>query len=219
MVIAIVGAGGKTTLVHQLRDQYLAEGKKVFVTTTTHMLKEADTLIGADEQQCIQALHDTNYCMAGIAAAEGKIAALPEDMYKNICKVADVVLVEADGARHMPLKFPAAWEPVIPANVDKIIVVAGLHGLGKKAGEAVFRYELSPDKLEKDTIIGAKQIQTLIRKGYLEPLGKKYPTVETEVRATWADSQYKRAIAEFLAEKKDLSLLEEEWCDEPHGGR
>lgn len=213
MVIAIVGAGGKTTLVHQLRNQYLTEGKKVFVTTTTHMLKEADTLVNAEVQQCVQALNDTNYCMAGVDAGFGKIAALPEAMYQEICKAADVVLVEADGARHMPLKVPAEWEPVIPSGVDKIIVVAGLHGLGKKACEAVFRYELSPDKIEKDTVIEAEQIQRLIRKGYLEPMKKNYPTAQIQVEATQADNLYKSVIAEFLAENKDLSIIKKEWFD------
>ena len=41
------------------------------------------------------------------------------------------LLVEADGARRLPLKAPAAHEPVIPAWASSVIVVAGLSGLGK----------------------------------------------------------------------------------------
>ena len=37
MIIAVVGSGGKTTLIKKLAEQYRAQGKKVFVTTTTHM--------------------------------------------------------------------------------------------------------------------------------------------------------------------------------------
>ena len=36
-VISIVGAGGKTTLVHKLAREYHRRGKGVLVTTTTHI--------------------------------------------------------------------------------------------------------------------------------------------------------------------------------------
>ena len=39
-VISIVGAGGKTTLVHKLAREYHRGGKGVLVTTTTHMYVE-----------------------------------------------------------------------------------------------------------------------------------------------------------------------------------
>ncbi len=41
------------------------------------------------------------------------------------------LLIEADGSRQRPLKAPAAYEPVIPAWVDTVVVLAGLSGLGK----------------------------------------------------------------------------------------
>ena len=37
MIIAVVGSGGKTTLIKQLASRYRREGKTVLVTTTTHM--------------------------------------------------------------------------------------------------------------------------------------------------------------------------------------
>ena len=36
-VIAIVGAGGKTSRIKNLTKEYVQQGKKVLVTTTTHM--------------------------------------------------------------------------------------------------------------------------------------------------------------------------------------
>ncbi len=47
-VISIVGAGGKTTLVHKLAREYHRRGKGVLVTTTTHMYVEADTDLSCD---------------------------------------------------------------------------------------------------------------------------------------------------------------------------
>ena len=40
MVKAFVGSGGKTTLIKRQARQYRAEGKRVFVTTSTHMFIE-----------------------------------------------------------------------------------------------------------------------------------------------------------------------------------
>ena len=47
MIQAVVGSGGKTTLIHRLA-RIPRQGKKVFVTTTTHMRIEADTLLTDD---------------------------------------------------------------------------------------------------------------------------------------------------------------------------
>ena len=39
-VIAVVGGGGKTSLIYRLSEELLAKGKKVIITTTTHMAYE-----------------------------------------------------------------------------------------------------------------------------------------------------------------------------------
>jgi molybdenum cofactor cytidylyltransferase len=52
-------------------------------------------------------------------------------------------LIEADGARLLPIKAPAEHEPPIPDFVDTVIVVIGLSGLGKPLSEKwVHRPEL-----------------------------------------------------------------------------
>ena len=45
MIIAVAGSGGKTTRVHKLAQYYRSLGKKVFVTTKSHMKKGSDTVI------------------------------------------------------------------------------------------------------------------------------------------------------------------------------
>ena len=84
MIQAVVGSGGKTTLIHRLVEEYRAQGKKVFVTTTTHMRIEADTLLTDDPRSIIQALEETGYVMAGIREGEEKIRALPREVYAGI---------------------------------------------------------------------------------------------------------------------------------------
>lgn len=63
-VISIVGAGGKTTLVHKLAREYHRSGKGVLVTTTTHMYVEADTDLSCDFFALRDKIIKDGYCMA-----------------------------------------------------------------------------------------------------------------------------------------------------------
>ena len=67
MVKAFVGAGGKTTLIRQEAKKYLEQGCKVFVTTSTHMYIEENTLLTDNADQIINELEEKHYVMAGIA--------------------------------------------------------------------------------------------------------------------------------------------------------
>lgn len=187
MIHAIVGAGGKTSLIKMLANQYRKEGKKVFVTTSTHMYIEKDTILSDDADVVLKELEEKNYVMAGVPHGE-KISPLSMETYLKICEAVDEVLIEADGSKHMPIKFPAENEPVIYDNVDKITVVYGRHGLGKKASEAVHRLKLAKEKMEitDDTILTEKIVKEMIRIGYSIPLKEKYPEKEIRIHESGA---------------------------------
>ena len=53
MIISVIGSGGKTTKIKQLKDQYLKEGKSVLMTTSTHMKIEENTLIDPSYDEII----------------------------------------------------------------------------------------------------------------------------------------------------------------------
>ena len=78
MIISVVGSGGKTTLIKKLAEQYKNEGKTVFVTTSTHMFTEKDTLLTDDAAIITGRLKETGYAMAGLPEGE-KIKALSRD--------------------------------------------------------------------------------------------------------------------------------------------
>ena len=191
MVTAVVGAGGKTTYIHEKAGEYRAAGYKVLVTTTTHMYIEKDTLITDNADIITGELKSRSYCMAGNAGPSGKISALSYDTYKRACSTSDIVLVEADGSRQKPLKYPAEWEPVIPDNANKIVVVMGLEAIGKKCRDVVHRYELAEKILgiTGDTVIEQEHIDLLITKGYIEPLKRKHPDIAIEVHLNDHDSR------------------------------
>jgi len=55
-----------------------------------------------------------------------------------------VILIEADGARHHPLKAPAPYEPVIPSSTTLVVPIVGLDALDARLdAEKVFRLEIA----------------------------------------------------------------------------
>lgn len=202
MIISVVGSGGKTTLIKQLSSRYRSEGKTVLVTTTTHMFIEEDTLLTDDTEKIIGVLQETGYAMAGIP--EGiKIKALSRETFDTVCAWADVVLVEADGSKHLPLKYPNASEPVIPENTDQILVVCGLNAIGQKAKDVCHRLELVKACLgiEEDTVISAEHVQKLVTEGYLKPLRQKYPDKTILLVPRQDGSPYQKAVASRLQQE------------------
>ncbi len=217
MIKAIVGSGGKTTLLKQMAEGYRSAGKKVFVTTTTHMFIEDDTLLTDDPEDIICVLNRDGYVMAGIKEGE-KIKSLSEETYFAVCACADVVLVEADGSKRLPLKYPNSTEPVIPKNADEIIVVCGLNALGQKAKDVCHRLELVKDCLgiTDDTIIEPHHIQKLVTEGYLNPLRETYPNKKITLVPRHDDSLYQRTLASLLQLEQDVSVVNENWfCPQP----
>ena len=178
MIRAFVGAGGKTTLIHRQAELFRAEGKRVFVTTSTHMFTEPDTVLSDDANTIIAELNRTGYVMAGIPEGE-KIRSLSPGTYETVCAHADVVLIEADGSNRKPIKFPNSTEPVLYNNVEEIVVVCGLQALGSPLMEAAHRPELVKACLgaEDDTLITLEHIAKLVCEGYLRPLQKEYRNV------------------------------------------
>ena len=54
---------------------------------------------------------------------------------KKLMELAEqiLVLIEADGARRLPLKVPAEHEPVIPEMTTHVLSVYGLDSIGKRS--------------------------------------------------------------------------------------
>lgn len=151
-IISVIGAGGKTTLLHHLAEGYRRKGLRVLVTTTTHMLIEADTDLSCDSFVIGHKLETDGYCMAGARCEEPKkICALPHQVLEDLYAVADIVLIEADGAKHHSLKYPAAHEPVIVPETTEVILLMGLWELGRLAETVVYRYaESDVQRMEHD---------------------------------------------------------------------
>lgn len=140
--IAIVGSGGKTTLLFRLAREFAGP---VIVTTSTHLSQQQAMLadrhiIIRSEAQLKELLADSHSIhqvtlLTGAPGKENWLDGLAPQWLELIAAEASwrelPVLVEADGSRCLPLKAPASHEPAIPPWVDHVVVVAGLSGLGQ----------------------------------------------------------------------------------------
>lgn len=142
-VISFVGGGGKTTLMYALAWEYQKRGLKVLVTTTTHIVKplEQDNIFANDEKEVSGLWSQGRIAVIGNDEKNGKLSMPKRALLAWASAAADVVLVEADGAKRLPCKVPEEFEPVILPVCDIVIGVAGLDTVGQKLRDICFRKE------------------------------------------------------------------------------
>lgn len=171
-MIALIGAGGKTTLLYALAEAFAKQGKKTLVTTTTHIYKPTDASVVENIEQCHRRWKLNTYAVVGTEGKHGKLKALNPNMLAPYIEEADVVLVEADGAKGMPCKVSNATEPVLLADTTMVLMVLGLDALGRRLRDACFRCELAMDLLgeERDHVINEHDFVTIIRNQLEEKL-------------------------------------------------
>ena len=160
-ITAIIGSGGKSTLLRALGLELMRAGGRVLLCTTTHMFPVAGVpwdgsnrrldaepwkpgalhVPGCTCEACA-GMNRGSICQAGVLDPEtGKLSA-PAEPRNELARRFDYVLAEADGSKRLPLKAHAAWEPVIPAATANVVWIVGALGLGKPINEAVPRPEL-----------------------------------------------------------------------------
>ncbi len=189
-VITVVGAGGKTTLIKKLAGEFAAEGKRVLVTTTTHMPTENGRAPISDMDEIEKTLESEGICFVGTADG-GEMGALPDDVWTEAAKKADVVLVEGDGAKKHPLKYPAEYEPVIPRETTDIIILAGITAMSEEMEKACCRPELALSELgiRPDAEVSDNIIALIMIFAYLEPLEARYPEIRIQCVINQADNE------------------------------
>ena len=131
-IVALVGGGGKSTLLKALGELH---GKGTILTTTTKMgsdqTGEATLLVSPSEKELVGGLDGTSPVLIW-DRVEGEKAfgvdpALPESWLPEATRV----IVEADGARRHPAKAPAPYEPVLPLGVTTVIAVIGADAIDR----------------------------------------------------------------------------------------
>ncbi len=154
--IAVVGAGGKTALCWQLIQETRQRHQRVLFTTTTKIWEPAPSAFDVclthnsmpDTLQALAKPHWQTACLMGSATdmhstqriADSYMPVIttkrngidPDELCAIHATLADsLVIIEADGARNLPLKAPGEMEPVIPRCTDIVCVMASLNAIGQ----------------------------------------------------------------------------------------
>lgn len=155
-VIAAIGSGGKTTLLRSLAAELRERGARTVLATTTHFMPfESIETVSSGNKAEVEAVleRDGIVCAAAPAAGRvgdaGKLGPSPIAI-DELRLLADMVLVEADGSKRLPLKLHEGHEPVVPADATAIVCVLGASGFGQPLATACHRTELASELLGID---------------------------------------------------------------------
>lgn len=154
-VVSLVGAGGKTTTLYALSTELRRRGLTVVVTTTTHLqTPDPDSafttppIVFASEEGDWMETVEARVRRYGAATVVGtkvrddKLKGIGPAEVDQLRRIADCLLIEADGARSRSLKSPASHEPVVPPSTSLTVAIAGLDALGQPLDEkSVHRLE------------------------------------------------------------------------------
>ena len=209
---ALIGGGGKTTLLYALAEELKARGT-VIVTTSTKirvpehlpvadpatpealadLLKEVSPLCLGSPWPVTNA--DTSLRAGGrlisaptaLREPAGKLAA-PSLPFGALVRAADFVLVEADGSRGLPAKAHAAHEPVIPAEAGTVILVLGADAFGRPIREVCHRPELYAERVgaAPDTLLTPELAAGIMQ---FEGYGNIFYVNKCETETAWKNAE------------------------------
>lgn len=187
-LLAVAGAGGKSTFVRTLGRQAVARGWRVLLTATTRLgwdphegpAWQIDGASPSEPMALLAALrarpgtpgllallgpHDGGTRHRGLPVAWPGLLAAARDPI-----VSELVLVECDGARQRALKWPAAHEPLVPEGCTRLIVCLGLAAFDAPLDDAhVHRSAAACQALGVPT--GTRIDAELLRRWLLHPDG------------------------------------------------
>lgn len=203
-VISVVGAGGKTSLLLWLAQLFHTSGRRVFITTTTHMFLPDSTwpVVFCRDPLMLpyqRLTSPVSFYFHRWKPQSGKAQGFAPEVIDALAQrpECDVILVEADGSRGLPLKAPDEHEPCIPQSSCCVIAVMGGQVLGAKVSEEnVHRWSQFTNitGLIPDTTLQLSDLVALVR----HPQGA-FKNVPQGCRRVWfinRFSQCENAIAQ-----------------------
>lgn len=140
--VSITGGGGKTGFMIAFAQYLRQTGKSVLLTTTTHVESPSVRDYGAGYVFVDKAVFTHEACKGEIvfyAEGDGQRLSGPScEALSLLSNRYDVILCEADGSRHKPLKVHSSRDPVIHPCTTATVAVMGLWGIGERISDAVF---------------------------------------------------------------------------------
>lgn len=148
-VISITGAGGKTTALSCLAREYAKRNLSVLITTTTKFQGPKQFDYGLDHaftEESDVLLHDpvkgeiVYFASKSVLDMKKYVAPRPEILSLLIPRY-DVTVIEADGARTLPLKLHTERDPVIIPETTATLAVMGASAYLDRADNSCFGLE------------------------------------------------------------------------------
>lgn len=167
--IAIIGGGGKTTLLHRLGDYLAGQGKRVVLTTTTHFGTDEGAFSPISPEEVNNRLVPGEPLLCAYPDGH-RMTGLPVEWYNQIS--AHHIVVEADGSRCHPLKVHRPHEPVVPAGTGLLLQVAGLSALDRRVEDCVHGWRelgLAPDALVDEALIARLLLRGFVHTNFDGP--------------------------------------------------
>ena len=175
-IVAIVGAGGKTSTMFALSRALAAAGRRVLTTKSTIIyqptMAQSPGVVEVPPERWATELRDLlderrEVTVVTGSAGPDRWQGVPADRIEDLRDAAgaDGVIVEADGARGRLLKAPAEHEPAMPASATVVMPVVNLRAVGRRIdSENVHRPELVAALLgiSADRVIGADHLPKVL---------------------------------------------------------
>ena len=168
-VVALCGGGGAGSLLYRMADDAAARGLKVLCSRTVGgqrppAAEGRTTVIAegvADLEAHLRAAFDEGpqVVLFGAVERKDKLTGMGEETLGALhaSGLADLLLIEADGARGRPFKAPREDEPLIPPFATHMVVVVGMEVVGRPLSP---RYVHRPERVEALTGLAEGEIVT-----------------------------------------------------------
>lgn len=218
--VAFTGAGGKTRTMARLAGELAALGWRVLVTTTTRIAIDELALFNAsycDETQGVALaplLKEKRALFWYSRIAGDKVYGVSSEQVSELRRHAhaDVLLIEADGSRRLPIKAPYPHEPVVPPETTLVVNLVGysafgellddVHaynalGLAEKSG-AAYGSRIDERVIASALMVGATE--------YAAP-GRRFVSLLNAVNATERDREMALHIAQLTLSQADVERV------------
>ena len=155
-LVAFTGGGGKTSLIFALAAQLPARSSSLRRRDWPGHRWAKRRRLGAvicryPDMTALDGMAQGVFLVIGLDLEDEKVGGVPVEAPQSWLARGDVtaVLVEADGARLLPFKAPAAYEPAVPPGTTLVVPVAGMDALDQPIRDAAHRPALVAGLLRK----------------------------------------------------------------------
>lgn len=182
--VAILGGGGKTSLLHRLGSELAHHFPRVLITALTKSARHTEHDIFLLNDLLIDKIpayfdQSNPLCIMGSEAGPDKLSGISTADLAHLWKMSDCTIFEADGARNLPLKAHLPHDPVVPAFANHVIILVGADVVNTTLTDGkIHRPDVFQEKwsIMSNTVLDADFIASVLTspKGYHEKI--QHPT-------------------------------------------